>query len=145
MLFEHCAQCQRCCHIDGDFPPLEVSLTRKEANLYGSICIESSCTHLGARGCDLGEAKPVSCKLYPLSFEPVSRTFHFDVECPLKDRYFEQLSDPKSEASLHLLSMSKIIKSLEKTDSKFLQNNYAIDVDYFELENLPLNPFEPRK
>ena len=145
MLFDHCAQCQRCCHIEPDFPPLEVSLTQDEARVYGSICIESSCTHLGARRCDLGDAKPVSCKLYPLSFAPNSRTFQFDIECPLKDRYFEQLSDPKSEASLHLLSMSKIIKKLEKTDSAFLLNNYAIDVDYFELEAVPRNPFEPPK
>ena len=87
----------------------------------------------------------MSCKLYPLSFEPRSRTFQFDVECPLKDRYFAQLSDPKSEASLHLLSMSNIIKGLEKTDHEFLENNYAIDVDYFELETLPVSPFEPKK
>ena len=145
MLFDHCGQCQRCCHIEEDYPPLEISLTKEEARVYGSICIERSCTHLGARGCDLGEAKPVSCKLYPLSFEPGSRTFQFDVECPLKDRYFEQLSNPKSDASLHLLSMSKIIKDLEKTDSVFLQKNHAIDVGYFELETVPRNPFANKK
>jgi len=145
MLFEHCAQCQRCCHIEEDFPPLEVSLTKKESRVYGSICIENHCTHLGDRGCDLGEAKPVSCKLYPLSFEPSSRTFQFDVECPLKDRYFAQLADPKSDASLHLLSMSNIIKRLEKTDHEFLESNYAIDVDYFELETLPVSPFKPKR
>ena len=145
MLFDHCAQCQRCCHVDEDYPPLEVTLTRQEKKVYGSVCIETRCEHLGPVGCNLGEAKPVSCKLYPLSYAPQTRSFHFDVECPLKDAYFAQLADPGSEASLHLSKMTQAIQALEKSDKAFLATNYAIDVDYFELEALPLNPGAIRK
>lgn len=138
MLFDHCAQCQRCCHVDEGYPPLEVSLTQIETKQHGRICIENTCTHLGPAGCELGEDKPLSCKLYPLSFEPESRTFHFDVECPLKVRYFEQLKDPASQASEHLFEMVTAVRQLEKLDTEFLKNNYAIDADYFELEPLPI-------
>jgi len=41
--------------------------------------------------------------------------------------------------------MSNIIKRLEKTDHEFLENNYAIDADYFELETLPVSPFKPKR
>jgi Fe-S-cluster containining protein len=140
MLFERCAQCQRCCHVDPGYPALEVSLTQAETQQHGRICIETSCTHLGPEGCQLGDGKPLSCKLYPLSFEPESRTFHFDVDCPLKTLYFAQLSDPSSQASQHLVQMADAIRQLEHTDSPFLQDNFAIDSAYFELEALPTNP-----
>jgi len=142
MLFDHCAQCQRCCHVDEDYPPLEVTLTRQEKKIYGSVCIETRCEHLGPVGCYLGEAKPVSCKLYPLSYEPQTRSFHFDVECPLMPAYFAQLDNPASEASLHLSTMSHLIQGLEKTDAAFLLNNHAVDLDYFELMALPVRPRE---
>ena len=144
MLFDHCAQCQRCCHVEEDYPALEVTLTRQEKKVYGSVCIETRCEHLGATGCQLGDAKPVSCTLYPLSYEPQSRTFHFDVECPLKPAYFAQLTDPASEASQHLSRMAQVIQGLEKTDPRFLKTNHAIDVDYFELEALPVSPWALR-
>lgn len=140
MLFELCAQCQRCCQVDPGYPPLEVSLTQAETRHYGRICIENSCTHLGPQGCQLADDKPLSCKLYPLSFEPESRTFYFDVECPLKTPYFAQLDDPGSQASRHLAQMADAIRQLEHTDSSFLKTNFAIDADYFELEALPINP-----
>jgi hypothetical protein len=145
MLFDHCAQCQRCCHVEEDYPPLEVTLTRQEKKVYGSVCIETRCEHLGPAGCQLGEAKPVSCKLYPLSYEPQTRLFHFDVECPLKSAYFEQLTNPVSEASLHLSKMTQLIQGLSQSDPVFLKTNHAIDVDYFELEALPDQPWAARK
>ena len=145
MLFDHCAQCQRCCHVDADYPPLEVTLTRQEKKIYGKVCIETRCDHLGPAGCNLGEAKPVSCKLYPLSYAPQTRSFYFDVECPLKSTYFEQLSHPASEASMHLSRMADLIQGLEQSDRTFLAKNYAIDTDYFELEALPLSPWTVRK
>jgi Fe-S-cluster containining protein len=145
MLFDHCAQCQRCCHVDEDYPPLEVTLTRQEKKIYGSVCIETRCDHLGPVGCNLGEAKPVSCKLYPLSYEPQSRSFHFDVECPLMPAYFAQLDNPASEASLHLATMAHLIQGLEKSDQAFLATNHAIDADYFELEALPVRPWKVRE
>jgi Fe-S-cluster containining protein len=128
--------------VDEDYPPLEVTLTRQEKKIYGSVCIETCCEHLGSAGCNLGEAKPVSCKLYPLSYDPQTRSFHFDVECPLMPAYFAQLDNPASEASLHLSTMSHLIQGLEKTDAAFLLNNHAVDLDYFELEALPVRPRE---
>ena len=145
MLFDLCAQCQRCCHVDEDYPPLEVTLTLQETKRHGRVCIETRCEHLGPVGCKLGETKPVSCKLYPLSFEPQTRTFHYDVECPLKPAYFEQLANPASEAWLHLSKMAQTIQELEHSDAAFLATNYAIDLDYFELEVLPVTPWVDRK
>jgi len=54
--------------------------------------------------------------------------------------YFEQLGDPASEASEHLAQVSKQIQKLEATDPEFLQTNYEIDIDYFELKKLPTKP-----
>jgi uncharacterized protein YjbK len=54
--------------------------------------------------------------------------------------YFEQLSSPSSEASLHLAQVSKQIEKLEKLDPEFLQTNYEIDIDYFDLKKLPKKP-----
>jgi Fe-S-cluster containining protein len=125
--------------VDEGYPPLEVSLTQLETKQHVRICIENACSHLGPQGCELGEDKPLSCKLYPLSFEPQSRTFHFDVECPLKLAYFEQLNDPASQATQHLTQMVAAVSQLEKSDPEFLKHNFAIDADYFELEPLPIN------
>jgi hypothetical protein len=145
MLFDHCAQCQRCCHVDEDYPPLEVTLTQQEKKVYVSVCIETRCEHLGPVGCMLGPAKPVSCKMYPLAYAPHSRTFYFDVECPLKPAYFEQLANSRSEASLHLAQMAEVIQKLEFSDPAFLATNFAVDTDYFELEALPVHPWSVRK
>lgn len=145
MLFDHCAQCQRCCHVDEDYPPLEVTLTQQEKKVYGSVCIETRCEHLGPSGCQLGEAKPISCKMYPLAYAPQTRRFYFDVDCPLKPAYFAQLENAASEASLHLGQMVELIQNLEPIDPAFLATNFAIDADYFELEALPINPWTVRK
>lgn len=138
MLFDHCAQCRRCCHIDPGYPALEVTLTQAEKKIHGSICIQTECTHLGAAGCSLGETKPLSCKLYPLSFNPTSKLFSFDADCPLMPEYQQQLQDKTSEASLHLALMSEQVLQLAKTDPKFLQKNHGVDADYFDLQ--PLRP-----
>ena len=65
MPFDHCAECRRCCFVEADYPPLEITLTQKEKKKYGSICIETDCPNLGPTGCVLGDTKPFSCKLYP--------------------------------------------------------------------------------
>ena len=54
--------------------------------------------------------------------------------------YFEQLSNPASEASQHLDLVAKQIQKLEKIDPEFLQTNYEIDIDYFDLKKLPTKP-----
>jgi len=138
MLFDHCAQCQRCCHVDPGFPPLEVTLTRQEKKGLGSVCIENDCSHLGSAGCTLGDAKPLSCKLYPLAFNPKSKTFFFDTDCPLMPTYQSQLHDPASEASGHLRHMSETVAALATSDPQFLRANYRIDSYYFDLA--PLTP-----
>ena len=74
-------------------------------------------------------------------YDPEEREFYFDVECPLMPEYTRQLSDKNSEASLHLTSLAQTISVLEKSDPKFLELNYEIDTDYFELQALPANPF----
>jgi len=78
MLFDHCAQCQRCCNIDPGYPSLEVTLTARERKVHGTICIETRCELLGDKGCTLGSAKPLSCEIYPLSYNPGTRQFLFD-------------------------------------------------------------------
>ena len=138
MLFDHCAECQRCCHIDPGFPPLEVTLTKQEKQSHGQICIQTRCEHLASDGCALSDKKPFSCKLYPLSFNPQTRVFHFDIECPLMPQYAAQLHDRHSEASQHLLAASQEIGRLEKSDPAFLQSNFDVDTDYFDLQLLPM-------
>lgn len=136
MLFDHCAQCQRCCHVDPGFPALEVTLTVVEKQRLGSVCIETRCTHLGIAGCTLEEEKPLSCKLYPLAFNPKKRRFLFDTDCPLMPEYQQQLDDPKSDASAHLARMQKEVAILATTDPYFLQANYEVDAYYFDLKPL---------
>ena len=138
MLFDHCATCQRCCVVDPGHPPLEVTLTETETARIGAVCIEKTCTNLGPSGCTMGEAKPFSCTLYPLSFNPGSRRFSFDSECPIIHTYFEQLHDKDSEASRHLSSVSAKVRGFEKTDPGFLAKNHGVDIDYFDLVELPI-------
>lgn len=136
MLFDHCAQCRQCCHIEPGYPPLDITLTAQEKTRMGSLCIETACTHLGPRGCTMGEDKPLSCKLYPLSYNPRSKKFSFDSDCPLMPEYQAQLASPTSEASAHLASMQTAIAALHKTDVAFLRENHRIDSDYFDLKPL---------
>ncbi len=138
MPFDHCAECRRCCFVEQGYPPLEISLTKKDKKNYGSICIETNCPQLGPQGCTLGDAKPFSCKLYPLAYNPVAKQMFYDVDCPLMPEYIRQLKDVESEASQHLASCKKEIAELEKTDGKFLKSNFAVDSDYFELKRLPI-------
>ena len=140
MPFDHCAECRRCCFVEADYPPLEITLTQKEKKKYGSICIETDCPNLGTTGCVLGDTKPFSCKLYPLAYNPASKTVHYDKDCPLMPEYVRQLKDAKSEASRHLASCKKEIVRLEKSDPGFLENNFEIDSDYFDLKKLPIAP-----
>ena len=138
MLFDHCAVCRQCCTIEEGYPPLEITLTETEEKRFGSLCVETNCTNLGSDGCKLGPEKPLSCSLYPLSYDPESDRFGFDRDCPLMETYFEQLGDPNSDASKHLSEMTGQIEKLKKTDLKFLFTNRSVDVDYFDLQQLPL-------
>ncbi len=137
MLFDQCAKCQQCCHIEPGYPPLEITLSSVEQERWHSICIKTQCTHLGPQGCEFGDDKPFSCQLYPLSYNPVRQTFYYDTDCPLMPDYISQLSDTESEASVHLEKMKKMIKVLHQQDANFLKLNHAIDVDYFDLKRLP--------
>jgi Fe-S-cluster containining protein len=135
--FHHCAECQRCCNVDPAYPPLEITLTAKEQNSMGDLCLHGDCEYLGPNGCVSGEAKPFSCKLYPLAYNPKSKIFYYDVECPLMTEYIQQLNQPDSVASKHLSAMRSEIDMLAKSDQLFLQRNYRVDSEYFELKRLP--------
>ena len=137
MLFDHCAECKRCCTIDDGHPPLEVSLTRLEKKKLGSVCIEKNCEHLGDQGCTMGEDKPFACSLYPLSFDPSRRQFMYDTECPLMPTYIRQLKQVGSEAQAHFSLVQSAILGLERKDPAFLRRNFSIDEDYFDLKKLP--------
>jgi Fe-S-cluster containining protein len=145
VLFDHCAQCQRCCNVEAGFPPLEITLTAKEQKKLGSVCIETSCTHLGPQGCTMGEDKPFGCTLYPLSYNPKNKNFYFDTDCPLMDNYMDGLSDKNSDAHQHLSKVNDIIVQLEKTDPAFLQMNHAVDVSYFDLKRITAVHFNPKQ
>lgn len=109
-------------------------MTAAETRAMGSICIETRCRNLTNSGCKLGKSKPLSCDLYPLSYDPDERQFLFDKECPLLDTYVSQLTDQHSDASRHLARMTTAIRELERSDQAFLARNYAIDSDYFDLQ-----------
>lgn len=138
MPFDHCAECRRCCYIEQGYPSLEISLTKHERRRFGSLCIETHCTHLGQTGCTLGDDKPFSCKLYPLSYDPDSQKIYYDTDCPLMPEYIRQLKEKNSEASQHLAACKKEFARLEKSDAAFLKGNFEVDSDYFELKRLPL-------
>lgn len=143
MLFDHCAQCQQCCTIDAGHPPLEVSLTQTETARLGSVCIIDNCTNLGPDGCVLGSEKPFGCTLYPLSYNPYSRDFFYDTECPLMPTYIAQLADAESEASQHLALMRQTIAVLEQHEPDYLLHNHEVDIDYFDLQKLPVQDPHP--
>jgi hypothetical protein len=145
VLLDHCAQCQRCCNVEAGFPPLEITLTAKEQKKLGSVCIETSCSHLGPQGCTMGEDKPFGCTLYPLSYNPNNKSFYFDTDCPLMDDYMDGLSDKDSDAHQHLIKVNDIIIQLEKTDPAFLQVNHAVDVSYFDLKRITAVHFTPKQ
>ncbi len=142
MLFDHCAECRRCCFVEDGYPPLEITLTRNEKKKLGSVCIETNCPNLGPTGCSLGDAKPFSCKLYPLAYNPAAKAFYYDAECPLMPEYIRQLKNGKSDAAKHLAACRDEIAGLEKSDNRFLKNNFEIDSDYFELKRLPIAPLK---
>lgn len=140
MLFDYCAECRLCCHVETDYPSLEVSLTKDEKKTFGEVCIETECKFLGCDGCRLGDSKPFSCQMYPLAFDPKSRRFFFDSECPLMSTYLEQLKDPVSDASTHLEAIQMKIRALMQSDAAFLKRNFGVDADYFAIEPLPVPP-----
>ena len=104
------------------------------------ICIKRRCKNLGAAGCTLGNSKPFGCDLYPLAYDPASKQFFLDSECPLAKRYADQLSAPDSDASRHLSRMAATIHGLERTDFEYLEANFAFDQDYFSLTPLNRTP-----
>lgn len=135
-MFDHCAECQRCCNVESGYPPLDITLTSIEEKKLGAVCIETRCDHLGPQGCNMGNEKPFGCSLYPLSYNPNNKSFYFDTDCPLMDDYMLGLKDKSSDASLHLASMHKTILHLEQTDPAFLKKNHAVDVTYFDLKKI---------
>jgi hypothetical protein len=78
--------------------------------------------------------------MYPLAFNPASRRFYFDSECPLMATYVDQLADPNSDASTHLAAIQTEIRTLSKTEEAFLKRNFSVDSDYFALQELPVPP-----
>ncbi len=136
MLFDHCAECQRCCNVESGYPPLEITLTQREEKKLGSICIQIKCDHLGSNGCMLGDDKPFGCTLYPLSYNPQKQNFYFDADCPLMDVYIQGLADSQSEASAHLAKVSAGVAKLELSDPVFLQQNFEVDKSYFDLKKI---------
>jgi Fe-S-cluster containining protein len=138
VLFDHCAVCRGCCHVDTGYPALEVTLTAVEKKKHGSLCIETRCQNLGDSGCTLGDDKPFSCQLYPLSFNPKTSSFMFDVACPLMPEYQRQLQDGASEAAAHFGLMAAELKRLALADPSFLRKNFKVDEYYFDLQALKL-------
>ena len=142
MPFNRCAECQRCCNVDPGYPALDITLTEKESKKFGHLCIQGDCEHLGASGCELGDDKPFSCKLYPLSYNPASGYLYFDVECPLMPEYIHQLKQPHSNATQHFNGMVSELRNLIQTDPNFLNKNSEVDRDYFELKKMPKQPLK---
>jgi hypothetical protein len=137
LLFDHCAECQSCCHVEEGYGTLEITLTQQESKRFRHLCIEDQCEYLGAKGCTLGDQKPLSCKLYPLSFDPDTKKYSFDSDCPLLPEYKRQLKDPQSDASQHMREMNEQQLDRSLVDEPFLRRNREIDVDFFDLVPVP--------
>lgn len=136
MPFDFCKHCQKCCHVDEGFPTLEIPLLAAEKKCWQKLEISTACRFLGEGGCTLGVAKPFACQQYPVSFDPKLRRFFFDADCHLYDQYQEDLLVDNSEAHRHLDGVIRTINALAQEEPKFLETNFALDADYFEL--LPL-------
>jgi Fe-S-cluster containining protein len=104
------------------------------------VCITRRCPHLSDTGCTLGNSKPFGCDLYPLAYDPASRRFFLDSECPLAEPYVDQLATPDSDASRHLTRMAAAIRGLERTDLNYLEANFAFDREYFSLTPVNRTP-----
>ncbi len=137
-MFDRCASCQRCCHIDPGYGPLEVTLTQSEQHRLGSVCIETQCPHLSSNGCVLGDTKPFACSMYPLSYDPHHRQYSLDVECPLALGYLEDFADPETAAGKHLRQAMETIQHLEISEPGFLLENHSIDSEFFDLQRIPV-------
>lgn len=81
----------------------------------------------------MGDQKPLSCKLYPLSFDPEDNAYYFDAACPLLPEYKRQLNDPFSDATKHMHEMNRLLLDSSVADKSFLKRNREIDLDFFEL------------
>lgn len=133
MPFEHCKVCKKCCHVDPGYPSLEVPLLAAEQKRWKQLVIDTSCRFLGASGCDLGSAKPFACEQYPLSYDPDQNRYYFDADCPLFERYQDELRVDGSQAQEHFERIRNRIDALRQRRSTFLARNFALDTDYFEL------------
>jgi hypothetical protein len=61
--------------------------------------------------------------------------------------YIKQLKQSGSDAQAHLSMVQSAVFKLEKKDPSFLEQNFTVDVDYFDLKKLPHPPLpkESRK
>jgi predicted DCC family thiol-disulfide oxidoreductase YuxK len=76
--------------------------------------------------------------MYPLVYNPSSQELLYDTDCPIMPKYIAQLRSKDSEASNHLLSIQNSIALLTKVDIDFLDRNFAVDQEYFEIKKLPI-------
>ena len=136
MPFDHCKQCKKCCHLEPGYPALEIPLLPAEALQWNQLVIEDRCRFLKSQGCSLGATKPLACEQYPLVYDPGSDRYFFDADCPLYETYQKELSISGSEAEQHFKRIDQRLQSIKREKPEFLQHNFELDVDYFEL--LPL-------
>jgi hypothetical protein len=115
-----------------------VTLTQREQERLGSVCIKTQCPHLSSNGCTLGDAKPFACSMYPLSYDPHQRVFSLDVECPLAPGYLDHFADPETVAGQHLRETMLKIQQLEISEPGFLVENHTIDSEFFDLQRIPV-------
>lgn len=137
-LFEYCAVCRKCCHVEEGYPPLRIPLLPAERISIRSLEIKKNCRFLSNTGCVKGAEKPFACSQYPLSFDPETNRFFFDSDCPLFEVYRSQLSTPDSPARSHFLLVLSRLQELKKTNPGYLKRNFALDADYFDLLPLPI-------
>jgi len=137
-LFDYCAVCRKCCHVEEGYPPLRIPLLPAERISIKSLEIKKNCRFLSNTGCVKGAEKPFACSQYPLSYDPDTRHFFFDSDCPLFEVYRSQLDTPGSAARSHFLSVLSRLKTLEKTNFGYLKQNFSLDADYFDLLPLPI-------
>jgi Fe-S-cluster containining protein len=133
MLFDLCKHCQKCCHVDEGFPPLEIPLVAAEKTCWQKLEISTACRFLGESGCTLGAAKPFACQQYPVSFDPKRRRFFFDADCPLYQQYQKDLLVESSEAHQHFDGLVRAIHVLTQEDPEFLEKNFELDAADFDL------------
>lgn len=75
MLFDHCAECQRCCNVEPGYPSLEITLTRKEENGLAAFVSKPNVSTSGHRAARWARKNLLAALFILLATTLISKNF----------------------------------------------------------------------